>query len=141
MYGSHCVKTYCSTQATIMLSSAEAEYCSMVKSASLALGLQAMYQDMGQTVTIKCHTDASSAKSIAMRKGLGKLRHMAVHMLWLQQRVAAGEIEIVKVNGLHNPADLYTKYLTQEVMRRHMDFVKYAIEDGRASECPALTEG
>ena len=78
-----------------------------MKAASTALGMQAMHRDMSQTVSIKCHTDASSAKSIAMRKGLGKLRHMVVHMLWLQQRVAAGDIEIYKVNGLHNPADLY----------------------------------
>ena len=87
MYGGHCLKSYSSTQATIALSSAEAEYYALIKSASIALGMRAMYQDLEISIGMNLHTDASGAKGIATRRGLGKLRHLAVHLLWLQHQV------------------------------------------------------
>ena len=119
-YGSHCIKSHSSTQATIALSSAEAEYYALVKSGSIALGMQAMYTDLGVKVGIKLHTDASGAKGIATRRGLGKLRHVDVHLLWLQQKVANGVFTVCKVDGKVNPADLLTKYLSREDMKGHM---------------------
>ena len=106
MYGSHCVKSYSSTQATIALSSAEAEYYGLIKAASVALGMQAMYTDLGETVDITLFTDASAARGIAMRRGLGKLRHMAVRTLWLQERIAHKELSLCKVKGDVNNSDL-----------------------------------
>ena len=43
LYGNHCIRSYSSTQATIALSSAEAEYYALVKAGSIALGMRAMY--------------------------------------------------------------------------------------------------
>ena len=63
----------------------------MVEVASVTVGAQAVYRDSDQRVAMRCHTDASAAKSIARRKGLGKLRHMAIHVVWLQEAAAAGE--------------------------------------------------
>ena len=90
-YGSHCIKSSSSTQATIALSSAEAEYYALVKSASIALGLRAMYRDLGIELGLELNTDATGAKGIATRRGLGKLRHVDVHLFWLQQKMHNGE--------------------------------------------------
>ena len=46
-YGGRCVKSHASAQATIALSSPEAEYYALVKSGSVALGMKAMYHDLG----------------------------------------------------------------------------------------------
>ena len=48
--GTHIVKHWSSTQATIALSSGEAEYYGMVKGASVALGIRSMLADLGVDV-------------------------------------------------------------------------------------------
>lgn len=55
----------------------------MVKGASVALGIRSMLMDLGVTLGIRLHTDASAAKGIASRRGLGKVRHIDVSQLWL----------------------------------------------------------
>ena len=137
-YGNHCIKSYSSTQATIALSSAEAENYALVKAGPVALGMRAMYLDLGVKIDINLHTDASGAKGIAQRRGLGKLRHVEVHLLWLQQHVANGVFRVIKIDGKVNPADLLTKYLAQDVMKSHMRRLHYDPADGRAAVCPQL---
>ena len=136
-YGNHCVKTYSSTQASIALSSAEAEYYALVKAGSVALGLKAMYGDLGVPVqTIDLHTDASGAKGIALRRGLGKLRHVDVHLLWLQEKTKSGEIILRKVAGTLNPADVLTKHVPQDVLQRHLHALCLSFTTGRAAAAP-----
>ena len=62
--GDHLVKTWSVTQATIALSSAEAEYNAAVKAASAALGFQSLLADLGVKVQLHCHTDSSAAIGI-----------------------------------------------------------------------------
>ena len=113
----------------------------MVKAGSVALGMRAMYRDLGAPVSsIDLYTDSSGAKGIALRRGLGKLRHVDVHLLWLQFQVNAGVFKINKVDGKNNPADLMTKYLTQEVLNRHMQRLRYARAEGRAAACPQVQQ-
>ena len=47
----------------------------------------------------------------AARQGLGKLRHLECHSLWVQQRLRRREFELRKVDGTRNPADLFTKHM------------------------------
>ena len=139
--GTIACKTYSSTQATIALSSAEAEYYAMVKAGSVALGLKAMYGDFGVPAKTKyLYTDASGAKGIALRRGLGKLRHVDVHLLWLQHQVSSGVFKVYKVDGKSNPADLMTKYLTQEPSNGHMNRLRYSRTEGRAAVCPQVQQ-
>ena len=63
------------------------------------------------------HADASAAKSIASRRGLGKVRHIEVNQLWLQEKVNNGTVEVEKVDGRVNLADLLTKYKTWEPIK------------------------
>ena len=92
----------------------------MVKSGAIALGMRAMYKDLGIDVALNLHADASGAKGIATRRGLGKLRHVEVHLLWLQHQVASGVFKVYKIDGKTNPADLLTTYLSQEDMKKHV---------------------
>ena len=47
MIGSHVVKCWSSTQASLALSSGEAEYYGVVRAAGIGLGQQALYRDAG----------------------------------------------------------------------------------------------
>ena len=113
MLGDHCIKTWSTTQSSIALSSCEAEYYALVEGASRAMGVQAGAKELGISVdamTVEAATDSSAAKSYASRRGAGRIRHIEVRMLWLQQAVAQGKFRLVKVAGLQNPADVLTKY-------------------------------
>ena len=113
-WGGHALKTWSTTQATISLSSAEAEYYGLVKGACQLMGMVSLMKDFGITVMGRIHIDSSAAKGIASRTGLGKVRHIAVHLLWVQERLRNKDFELLKCKGTDNPADLLTKYLTRE---------------------------
>ena len=112
MLGGHVLKTWSSTQPTVSLSSGEAEFYGVVKASGLALGQQSIMRDLGIDLPVRVWTDSSAAMGICARQGLGKLRHIATHTLWVQERVRSGAIELRKVRGEVNPADVFTKHLT-----------------------------
>ena len=97
-----------------------------------------MLQDMGCRLPIEAMTDASAAKGIASRRGLGKTRHIQVHYLWVQERVGNGDIKLTKVWGGENPADLLTKYLSKDTMLRALQLYGLHRMEGRAVSAPAI---
>ena len=76
--------------------------------------------------------DSSAALGTVRRKGCGKLRHVRVGDLWIQEKQESGDLKYSKVNGEANPADVGTKYLPEEKCRRHMAFVGQEARTGRA---------
>lgn len=118
MLGTHLIRHWCVQQQTLALSSGEAEYAAIVKASAAALGVRSILEDLGwKSMHIDLNTDASAGKAIATRRGLGKVRHLALHHLWVQQRVQDGEISVHKVHTSVNPADLMTKHHDQGRMR------------------------
>ena len=72
MIGSHCIRTYSSTQSTVSLSSGEAECYGMVKGGAAGIGHRAIMSDYGKYLPVKLWTDSSAALGISKRSGLGK---------------------------------------------------------------------
>ena len=68
-------------------------------------------------------SDASAAIGIVQRSGLGKVRHLAIAGLWVQQRVRRGELLVGKIPGERNPADLMTKSLDRKRMEALQDIM------------------
>ena len=139
MHGLHCLKTWSSTQGIIALSSAEAEYYGIVKAASQGLGLKSLCLDFCRNVSLEILTDASAARSIANRQGLGKVRHIDTHFLWVQQRVNRGDFIVSKVWGKENPADLLTKFLDAESIVKCLNLFGFEYMTGRSVEAPTLS--
>ena len=87
MIGKHWVKGWSHTQGIIALSSGEAEFYGLVKGGSTGLGIVGMLEELGvKGATLVLLTDASAAKGMANRIGTGKVRHIEVHQLWLQEK-------------------------------------------------------
>ena len=95
-----------------------------------------MLEDLGIVVTIKVNTYASAAKGIANRTGLGKVRHIAVNQLWIQDSVAKGDLTIIKVSGKEHLADALTKHFNSEDIRVHLHKKGQSIEAGRHAIAP-----
>ena len=118
------------------LSSGEAEYYGIVKGSSIGLGLKSMMGYFGVEVAIKVNTDASAAKGMANRRGLGKVRHIAVNQLWIQDRIARGDLTIEKVNGKENISDILTKHVNAEDIRVHLHKTGQTLAHDRHSIAP-----
>ena len=138
MLGRRYVKTYSLTQETIALSSGESEFYGIVKAGTQGLGIKGLMSDMGLCMHLRVNTDSNAAKSIASRRGCGKVRHLEVRELWLQDRVAKGELEIRKVRGEDNLADALTKRVSREILDRHMANAGSERRSGRRPLSPAL---
>ena len=112
MIGGHFIKGWATTQASVTLSSAEAELVAMTKATAEVIGVLNMMRDLGDDKKAVVYADSAAALAIADRKGSGKLRHINIRMLWIQEKERRGEVELRKIKGALNPADLMTKYLT-----------------------------
>ena len=109
MLGQHLIKSWSTTQVPISLSSGEAEFYGVVKASSVALGYQAMMEDLGLSLPVRVWTDSTATMGICGRRGLGKLRHIDTQCLWIQQKVRRRDIELRKIRGDLNPGDVLTK--------------------------------
>ncbi len=78
MLGSHCVKSHSQTQETFALSSEESEIHGIAKVATMGLGMKGLLDDTGIKVKVQVNTDPSAAKSLASRRGAGRVRHIEV---------------------------------------------------------------
>ena len=76
MFGSHCLKTYSQTQETIALSSGESEFYGIVKVATMGIGTESTFKDLGLEVEVQVKTDSSAARSISPRRGAGRVRRV-----------------------------------------------------------------
>ena len=100
------------------------------------LGLSALLADFGIKVRCRVHTDSTAAKGIASRTGLGSTRHIAVHLLWVQERVRNKVFELLKCKGTENPADLMTKYLSHEGINYCTQLWSAVFSEGRSEAAP-----
>jgi len=142
LLGTHTIKHWSSTQAGISLSSGEAEFNGVVRGAGQALGYQSLLKDLGVELPIRLWTDSSAAIGICSRQGLGKVRHLDTYTLWVQQAVRSGRINLKKVRGDSNPADLFTKHsLTRDKLMQLTKLFDCHFRDGRAASAPMLRRG
>ena len=77
--------------------------------------------------------DASAAIGIIRRMGLGKVRHLNTSWLWVQEKEASRELQYHKVKGSDKSADLFTKALDHDSIRRHTESMGSAFMFGRDS--------
>ena len=138
MHGGHLIKHYSNTQSTVALSSGEAEVGGICKGASIGLGLQSVAADLGLSWALSVHSDATAAIGICRRKGLGKIRHLAVADLWVQERVRSGDFKLLKVLGTDNPADMMTKHITREQLLKHSTCIGCKFIEGRPEIAPSI---
>ena len=132
MWGGHCINSWSSTQKNITLSSGEAELVAAVKMSTELIGITQLAHDWNMEVEGRLYVDSEAAIGVVNRWGNGKLRHVRVGMLWIQERVEEGGMAISKVLGTENPADAMTKYLPGTKMEVYMDRMSQSYRGGRA---------
>ena len=133
-YCGHYVKSWSSTQKSITLSSGEAELVAAVKMSTEVLGIVQLLADWGVRVDGEVWVDSSAAIGTMTRRGNGKLRHVRVGTLWIQERIEDGDLAVQKAKGEDNPADLCTKHVNEKVTMNMMEMIDFVYMPGRAEK-------
>ena len=82
------------------------------------------------------HADSSAAIGICKRSGIGKVRHLAVAQLWVQDLGRSRECRLHKVLGTEKPADFMTKPLARSEIDGHLERLGLSRATGRAETAP-----
>ena len=76
-----------------------------------------MASELGYTLDLVIESDNSACLAVTQRRGLGKLRHMEIRQIWLQDEYRAGRIGFRKIGTKANIADMLTKPLPASRMQ------------------------
>ena len=86
------------------------------------------------------HTEATAAIGIARRRGLGKIRHLDTTDLWVQEVVRSGRVELLKVSGDSNVADIMTKHVDRALLDKMLTRMNMIKLSGRPESAPAAAK-
>ena len=137
--GTHLIKAWSNTQSVVAMSSAEAELTGICKGATISLGLQSLCVDLSVQTHLRIHCDSTAAIGICRRRGLGRVRHLAVADLWVQERVRAKDFELVKIAGADNLSDIMTKgSIEKPTPIKHLSSMRLIKEAGRPASAAQI---
>ena len=111
--------TVCSwsrTQNVIAQSSMEAEFMSVVTGLSEGLGVCSLLSDFGFRASLIVLSDSSAGRQACLRVGVGKVRHLDVRYLLVQDLLRRRQFSLEPVLGTENVADLLTRPVAQAVL-------------------------
>ena len=101
-------------QATVALSTTEAEYMAMAEGVKEALWLWGLLDDLGieqENVNLWC--DSQSAIHLAKNQvHHARTKHIDVRYHFVRDVIEEGDISLMKVHTNENPADVLTKVVT-----------------------------
>ena len=101
----------------VALSIAEAELNAALKMGFENLGISQFCRQLGDDMKVKINGDSSAVKAILARRGCGKVKHLELKQLWLQEQVRSRKVDFHKVSGKNNMSDDLT-HTTQKKMPR-----------------------
>ena len=122
----------CKLQSSIALSSAESELyasCSGIAE-MLHVGSLLRFLVGANEVQMTAFSDSSAARAIMQRAGQGKLKHIHIRNLWIQDLVREKIVRLLRVPTAINPADLNTKKLSQERRKKLMSLIPMGNQNG-----------
>ena len=107
LHGEHLLGHWSRTQQVISLSSAEAKLHALCKCASEGLSARNMSIEMFLWLPLRISTDSSAGRGIVQRQVAGKVKHLDVKTLWIQEHETNGDFSCLEVPRLEmvRPAD------------------------------------
>ncbi|GBE79255.1 hypothetical protein SCP_0204530 [Sparassis crispa] len=116
-------------QDVVTLSTTEAEYIAAVHAGQTAMWIAKFMDNIHNPVTlpVNIRMDSSGGESLAKRSAnFTRVRHLHGRYHWLRDAIRLKEIDIIHIPGADNPADIFTKSLSQPVLHKHLLFLGVA---------------
>ena len=92
----------------------------MVAASAETLGFIGLCANMAVTIGSETYADSSAALRITPRTGNGKVRHLRLQSLWVQEARSTGRLAHKKIQGTQNPTDILTTHVPADVLDAHM---------------------
>ena len=93
-------------------------------------------EQIGMQAEVTIASDSSAARGICTRAGSGKVRHLSIKELWIQE---AYRKELVSVDTLLNWADMGTKAHTSERLTSLLKQMPLRLREGQTKALACLT--
>ena len=139
-----CFESNTRKQNIIARRSAEAGLYTAALGASESKGIVSLLRGLGYEMKPVLAIDAKATEHILHRQGIGKLKHIDVAYLWVQDEIGSKRLRVRRVKSEENVADLGTKPLSKAVITKRcltLGYVNMAEENGasvRASSRAAI---
>ena len=106
--------SYARSLQMLCLSSGEAEFNGGVAACAEGLFLKEIFMFAGHPIKMEVFLDSSAARGVFQRQGVGRIRHLEVKSLWVQEALQRKLFTLHAVPSSDNTADFGTKALTIE---------------------------
>lgn len=106
------ISTWARTQHAVTLSSCEAELIAANTGATESMMVKSVLQELGEEASVRVLVDNKGCVDFVHRTGLGRMRHIRLRQLWLQEAVRNHELTVERTTGEENVADVFTKPMT-----------------------------
>ena len=105
-FGSHMIDCSVAKQSLVALSSGEAEFYGIVRAVATSKQTSQILEQIGMQSEVTIASDSSAARGICTRTGSGKVRHLSIKELWIQEsyrkkRVPVGVVRHAAELGGH----------------------------------------
>ena len=141
MKGLHCIGQWSRTQQLIALSSAEAELNASVRAGQEGIGIINFSTETGTPHGAEILGDSSAAHGINMRVGSGRVKHLSIRQVWLQERVATGYLTCRKIPREINCADAMTHHWSPKKGKVHFGIMHCYTRGPTSEEISGWTRG
>ena len=111
-------------QATVALSTTEAEYISLSWASQQSRWMHSWYEEIGFPQTEPGILKGDNLGSVHLTKNTKehhKVKHIDIHYHYLRELATEGKIEVQPIRGSKNPADIFTKPLPNETFKGHLE--------------------
>ena len=114
------------------LSSSESELHAMVSTLCDGIFLRRCLEFLtGATLEHYLCTESSSARQLATRQGVGKVKHVSGKLLWVQDVVLNKQVMLVQIPTLWNLSDIGTKPLSAKRLKLVLHELGVSTHDGQ----------
>ena len=124
------IYSFSRSQKTVSLSSGEAEYYAAASAASDSILLKEAIQFLtGKRCVVHLHLDSSAARGIITRQGVGRVKHLQIRTLFLQDLHKQGTVSVHPVGTKDNTADIGTKPLSGKRIKLLLHWLGFQTEN------------
>ena len=128
-------------QKSVALSSGEAEYYAGASAASDSILLKEAIQFLtGKRCQVNLYLDSSAARGIITRQGVGRVKHLQIRTLFLQELHKQGTLSVHPVGTKENTADIGTKPLSGKRIKLHLHWLGFQDENNEPVGSEELQE-
>ena len=124
------IYTFSRNQKSVALSSGEAEYYAGASAASDSILLKEAIQFLtGRRCQVNLYLDSSAARGIITRQGVGRVKHLQIRTLFLQELHKQGTLSVHPVGTKENTADIGTKPLSAKRIKLLLHWLGFQDEN------------